>query len=69
LVEVDEQISDLFLEDTEITTGHTISATHRAMIAHMVTPVFLGFASKNTTIQLLLSYPALPPSFQSPRHL
>lgn len=54
LAEVDEQISDLFLEDAEITTGHIVSAIRRATIARKFTPVFLGSAVKNTAVQPLL---------------
>jgi elongation factor G len=54
LAEVDEQISDLFLEDTGITTGHIVSAIRRATIARKFTPVFLGSAVKNTAVQPLL---------------
>jgi elongation factor G len=54
LAEVDEQMSDLFLEDAEITTGHMVSAIRRATIARKFTPVFLGSAVKNTAVQPLL---------------
>lgn len=54
LAEVDEQISDLFLEDAEITTGQIVSAIRRATIARRFTPVFLGSAVKNTAVQPLL---------------
>ena len=54
LAEVDEQISDLFLEDAEITTRHIVSAIRRATIARKFTPVFLGSAVKNTAVQPLL---------------
>ena len=54
LAEVDEQISDLFLEDAQITTEHMVSAIRRATIARKFTPVFLGSAVKNTAVQPLL---------------
>jgi elongation factor G len=54
LAEVDEQISDLFLEDAEITTEHIVSAIRRVTIARKFTPVFLGSAVKNTAVQPLL---------------
>ena len=54
LAEVDEQISDLFLEDAKITTEHIVSAIRRATIARRFTPVFLGSAVKNTAVQPLL---------------
>ena len=54
LAEVDEQISDLFLEDAEITTEHIVSAIRRATITRRFTPVFLGSAVKNTAVQPLL---------------
>ena len=54
LAEVDEEISDLFLEDAEITTGHIVSAIRRATIARRFSPVFLGSAVKNTAVQPLL---------------
>lgn len=54
LADVDEQISDLFLEDAEITTEHIVSAIRRATMARKFTPVFLGSAVKNTAVQPLL---------------
>ena len=54
LADIDEQISDLFLEDAEITTEHIASAIRRATVARKFTPVFLGSAVKNTAVQPLL---------------
>jgi elongation factor G len=54
LAEVDEQMSDAFLEDIPITTEMLVAAIRRATIARKFTPVFLGSAVKNTAVQLLL---------------
>lgn len=54
LAEVDETISDAFLEDGEITTEMLVGAIRRATIARKFTPVFLGSAVKNTAVQPLL---------------
>ena len=54
MAEVDEQISDAFLEDTPITTELLVGAIRRATIARKFTPVFLGSAVKNTAVQPLL---------------
>jgi elongation factor G len=54
LAEVDEQISDAYLEDITITTEMLVAAIRRATIARKFTPVFLGSAVKNTAVQPLL---------------
>jgi elongation factor G len=54
LAEVDEAISDAYLEDTPITTEMLIGAIRRATVARKFTPVFLGSAVKNTAVQPLL---------------
>ena len=54
LAEVDEQMSDAFLEDIPITTKLLVSAIRRATVAGKFSPVFLGSAVKNTAVQPLL---------------
>ncbi|KIM33915.1 hypothetical protein M408DRAFT_59951 [Serendipita vermifera MAFF 305830] len=54
LAEVDEQMSDAFLEDAPITTEMLVGAIRRATLARKFTPVFLGSAVKNTAVQPLL---------------
>ncbi|KAG8789700.1 Elongation factor G, mitochondrial [Serendipita sp. 397] len=54
LAEVDEQISDAFLNDLPITTEMLVAGIRRATIARKFTPVFLGSAVKNTAVQPLL---------------
>lgn len=54
VAEVDEQLSDLYLTDSEITTTDLADAIRRATIARKFSAVFLGSAIKNTGVQLLL---------------
>lgn len=54
LAEVDEQMSDLFLDEAEITPVDIASAIRRATIANDFTPVFLGSALANTGVQAML---------------
>ncbi|CAG8716658.1 1188_t:CDS:2, partial [Acaulospora colombiana] len=54
LAEVDEAISDAYLEDAPITTELLVAAIRRATVARKFTPVFLGSAVKNTAVQPLL---------------
>lgn len=54
LAEVDDELSDLFLTDSEITTTDLVQAIRRATISRKFSPVFLGSAIKNTGVQVLL---------------
>lgn len=54
LAEVDEEMSDAFLNDSPVTTELLVGAIRRATIARKFTPVFLGSAVKNTAVQPLL---------------
>lgn len=54
LAEVDEEISDLFLDEQPISSAQIAAAVRRCTINLSFTPVFLGSAIKNTGIQALL---------------
>ena len=54
VAEVDEELSDLFLTDSEITVPDLVQAIRRATISRKFSPVFLGSAIKNTGVQVLL---------------
>lgn len=51
---VDEELSDLYLTDSEVTTADIASAIRRSTVARKFSPVFLGSAIKNTGVQALL---------------
>lgn len=54
VAEVDDELSDVVLEDLPVSTELLVSAIRRATIARKFTPVFLGSAVKNTAVQPLL---------------
>ncbi|KDQ17401.1 hypothetical protein BOTBODRAFT_105891 [Botryobasidium botryosum FD-172 SS1] len=54
LAEVDDEMTDLFLAEEEITTEHLVCAIRRATINLKFTPVFMGSAIKNTGVQPML---------------
>ena len=54
LAEVDEEIADLFLEETEPTTEQLHDAVRRQTISRAFVPVFMGSAYKNKGVQPLL---------------
>lgn len=54
LAELDEQITDKYLEGKEITINEIKTAIRKLTLKNMVTPVLCGTALKNKGIQLLL---------------
>jgi len=54
LAEIDENITDKYLEGKEITINEIKSAIRKLTLKNMVTPVLCGTALKNKGIQLLL---------------
>ncbi|KAJ1732773.1 Elongation factor G, mitochondrial [Coemansia biformis] len=54
LAEVDDEIGELFIEDTKPTTEQLSAAVRRATIARKFTPVLMGSAIKDKGIQALL---------------
>ncbi|KAJ2794870.1 Elongation factor G, mitochondrial [Coemansia helicoidea] len=55
LAEVDDEIGELFIEDTTPTTEQLRAAVRRATIARRFTPVLMGSAIKDKGIQSLLN--------------
>ncbi|KAJ2122036.1 Elongation factor G, mitochondrial [Coemansia sp. RSA 720] len=54
LAEVDDEIGEMFIEDTEPTVDELHAAVRRATIARKFTPVLMGSAIKDKGIQALL---------------
>jgi elongation factor G len=54
VAEVDETLSDLFLDEQPISPTDLAAAIRRATLANAFTPVFLGSALANTGVQALL---------------
>ena len=54
IADIDDEIAELYLEETEIKQDQLMAAIRRATIKLLVTPVLCGAAYKNKGIQLLL---------------
>ena len=54
LAEIDDEIADLFLNDSLPSTEQLAAAIRRATVSLKFSPVFLGSAVKNTAVQPLL---------------